>query len=179
MPTILTHPAVPLALAWGLSRRHISPRLAAAGALVAILPDLDVLAFRLGIPYAAQFGHRGFSHSLLFALLAALLGTLLARWLHARAAVAFPFLALSGASHGLLDTLTNGGLGIALLWPLAETRFFAPFRPIEVAPLALSRFFSERGLAVLGSELLWVWLPLLSLAALAAFLRRRATRPAP
>ena len=34
-----------------------------------MVPDLDVIAFTLGIPYAHPLGHRGFLHSLLFALL--------------------------------------------------------------------------------------------------------------
>ena len=33
------------------------------------LPDADVIGFRFGISYADAFGHRGFSHSLAFALL--------------------------------------------------------------------------------------------------------------
>ena len=37
--------------------------------ILSMLPDLDVIAFRLGIPYAAPFGHRGASHSLCAALL--------------------------------------------------------------------------------------------------------------
>src|SRR3954471_1397136 len=34
----------------------------------AILPDGDVIGFAFGIDYAGIFGHRGFFHSLLFAL---------------------------------------------------------------------------------------------------------------
>jgi inner membrane protein len=35
----------------------------------AILPDADVIGFAFGINYGDMLGHRGFSHSLLFALL--------------------------------------------------------------------------------------------------------------
>ena len=35
---------------------------------LAMLPDADVVAFKLGIPYGATWGHRGASHSLVFAL---------------------------------------------------------------------------------------------------------------
>ena len=35
----------------------------------AILPDFDVIAFKLGIAYQHPLGHRGFTHSILFALL--------------------------------------------------------------------------------------------------------------
>jgi hypothetical protein len=67
MPTILTHMAVPLAVAIGAGSRIISRRLLVAGAIGAMLPDLDVIGFRFGIEYASDFGHRGFTHSLMFA----------------------------------------------------------------------------------------------------------------
>ena len=35
----------------------------------AILPDLDILAFKFGISYSHPFGHRGFTHSILFAVI--------------------------------------------------------------------------------------------------------------
>jgi inner membrane protein len=173
LPTILTHPAVPLALAWGLGQNVISKRLLAAGIVASVVPDLDVLAFRLGIPYAAEFGHRGFSHSLLLALIVALVGASLARTLHSTFQRSFWFLFVAMASHGILDAFTNGGLGIAFLWPFSGERFFAPFHPIEVAPLGLSRFLSSRGVAVLWSEVLWVWLPLFGAAAVAVASRQR------
>ena len=172
MTTILTHPAVPLAIGLGLGSRAIPPRLLLAGVLASILPDLDVLAFRVGIPYVSAFGHRGFSHSLILALAVAALGAGLARHLSSRPKPVFWFLLIAMASHGVLDAFTNGGLGVAFLWPFSDQRFFAPLTPIEVAPLRLSRFFSPRGLSVLWSELLWVWLPLLVLM-FGAILSRR------
>ena len=90
--------------------------------------------------------------------------------------LAFLFLFAAISSHGLLDTLTNGGLGIALLWPWSEHRYFMPFHPIEVAPLGLSRFLSERGLSVLKSELYWVWLPAIAATGLMIFVRLALTK---
>jgi inner membrane protein len=171
LPTFLSHPAVPIALTGILGRRHISTRLLMAGIFAAILPDLDVLAFRFGIPYAADWGHRSFSHSLLFALIIALMGMLLARPLKTRRKTAFWFLLLATASHGILDAFTNGGLGVAFFWPVSSQRFFFPVQPIQVSPLALERFFSARGLTVLRSEFVWVWLPCLSVAAAAMIYR--------
>ena len=73
MPSIITHAAVPLALWCAADRGRIPPRLLVAGVIAAMLPDADVLAFALHIPSADAFGHRGASHSLLFAgVLAAL-----------------------------------------------------------------------------------------------------------
>jgi inner membrane protein len=168
MPTILTHPAVPLALAVGLGNNVISRRLAIAGVVGSVLPDLDVLAFRFGIPYAAEFGHRGFSHSFLFALAVALAGACLFRLLRSTFLRSFLFLFVATASHGILDAFTNGGLGIAFLWPWSAERFFAPIQVIQVAPIGLSRFLSPRGAAVLRSEFMWVWLPLMGTAIAAA-----------
>ncbi|NMT34409.1 metal-dependent hydrolase [Stenotrophomonas maltophilia] len=77
MPSIITHAAVPLALWCAADRGRIPPRLLVAGVIAAMLPDADVLAFALHIPYADAFGHRGASHSLLFAgVLAALAAAL-------------------------------------------------------------------------------------------------------
>ena len=83
------------------------------------------------------------------------------------------FFTLVTLSHPLLDALTNGGLGVALFAPFSAERYFFPFRPIEVSPLGM-RFFSARGLEVLASEIVWVWLPAL-LIYLAAKMYRKLT----
>jgi len=176
MPTLLSHPAVPLALGLGLGRQAVPARLLAAGAVASVLPDLDVIAFRFGVPYSAQLGHRGFSHSLMAAALVGLIGAIGHRWLGVRPRTALAFLFAATASHPLLDALTNGGLGVALLWPFSTERFFAPIRPILVAPIQLARFFSPRGTAVLLSELRWVWFPAAMLGGALAWFRRRPAR---
>ena len=112
--------------------------------VAAIVPDLDVLAFGLGIPYGDALGHRGMTHSLVFSLLLAGCGTFSARALHTTRWTAFAFLFLAVASHGLLDSFTNGGLGCALLWPFSEERFFMPWRGIEVSPIG-AHFFPAAG----------------------------------
>lgn len=179
MPTIFTHPAVPLALGCGLGKNIIPPRLMAAGVAASVIPDLDVLAFRLNIAYSSDYGHRGFSHSLAFAAVLAFLAALFAPWLKAKRLTTFIFVFVSAASHGLLDMLTTGGLGVALLWPYTGERMFFPWRMIVVSPLSLSEFLGLRGWRVIGSELLWVWL----LAAIAfviialATVGRRTTTP--
>jgi len=161
MPTVFSHIAAPLALRLGLGKQAVSPRLLATGLVASVLPDLDVLAFRFGIPYADSFGHRGASHSLALALLLGLIASLIASRLHTTRCLAFAFTAISAASHGLLDMLTNGGHGVALWWPASGERFFLPWQVIEVSPLSLRRVFGPKGVEVLFSELLWVWLPCL------------------
>ncbi|MBA0280440.1 metal-dependent hydrolase [Stenotrophomonas maltophilia] len=186
MPSIITHAAVPLALWCAADRGRIPPRLLAAGVIAAMLPDADVLAFALHIPYADAFGHRGASHSLLFACVLAAFAAILQhlgsgrpwsavscqpRWASTVQAAVFVF--VCAASHPLLDAMTSGGLGVALAWPWSEHRFFAPWRPIRVSPFA-PQFFSARGLATLLSELRWVWLPLA-----AAVVAWKLIQPAP
>ncbi len=164
MASVLSHLAVPLALGVAVGAERVPARLALAGVVCCILPDLDVIAFHAGISYASPFGHRGASHSLAFAALIALAGAALRRRLGARALATFAFLFVSTASHGVLDAMTNGGLGIAFCWPWSEARLFLPFRPIEVSPIGLQGFLGPRGLRVLRSEGIWIWCPALLLA---------------
>lgn len=140
------------------------------------LPDIDVVGFGFGIRYGDLWGHRGMTHSILFALA---VGSAVGVWSGAswaerilRSALFF-FITIS---HGLLDAMTNGGLGIAFLSPFDPTRYFLPWRPILVSPIGVG-FFSQRGVAVLWSELLWVWPGALVLGlALYALRRRLETR---
>jgi inner membrane protein len=139
-----------------------------------ILPDADVIGYRwLYIPAYEFFGHRGFFHSPFFAALISLLivGTfyrneVMFSWQWWKFLLYFFILA---ASHGILDALTNGGNGIALLSPITNERYFFPWTPIEVSPLSIKAFLSQRGLAVLISELVWIWVPCFFIV---TFLRR-------
>ena len=160
MPTVLTHPVVAVALAPWFRNARERWTLVAIGAACAVVPDLDVIGLRLGIPYGDAFGHRGFSHSLVFAaLLAAAVALALSwRWRLRALPVVWAYLFLCTASHGVLDAMTNGGLGIAFYWPFDDARYFLPWRPIAVSPLGASGFLAK-GLVVLASELRWVVLP--------------------
>jgi len=122
---------------------------------LSLAPDLDVIAFRFGIPYPAPFGHRGAAHSILAALVlasvAAFATPLTAEgWTRSRL---WLLCAVVAVSHGLLDTLTDGGLGIALFWPFSNRRYFAPWTPIPVAPIG-ARMFTPRGVRVVVIEAL-------------------------
>lgn len=179
MPTIFTHIAVPLALGLGLGHRLISRRLLLAGVVAAVLPDLDVVGFRFHIAYGDAFGHRGFSHSLMFALMIGLAAACFAPLLRSGRATTFAFVAFATMSHGLLDMFTNGGLGVALWWPFSTQRLFAAWQVIEVAPIGLARLLSGRGLVVVRSELLWVWLPAVLTCASIWAVRRSVCRAEP
>ena len=172
MPTIVTHAAIPLGLRIALGGAVVSTPLTIAAAVASVVPDLDVVAFAFGIPYGHPLGHRGVSHSLMFAVLLGVIAALAAPWLRSSRLAAFAVVAVSAASHGLLDAATTGGKGVALLAPFTMRRYFFPWRPIEVSPIGLSRIFSSWGASVALSELLWVWLPVLCLSILVAAWRK-------
>ena len=156
MPTVITHAAVPLCLGLGLGTKVVPPRLLFAGIVLAMLPDADVLAFKFGVAYGNIFGHRGFTHSLLFALVVPILCVLAGRrWFRASVMRCWLFLT-----------------GVGWLWPWSDERFFAPWQVIKVAPFALSRYTTPYGHQVIISELLWVWLPGMVLMGLLWWRRR-------
>jgi inner membrane protein len=154
--------------------RHTGAAVWIAGIGCSILPDADVIAFPFGVAYGDLLGHRGVTHSLLFAALLSVAVTLAFRgdrWRGHRLRVAF-FLFVVTASHGLLDACTNGGLGVAFFAPFSAERFFFPARPIAVSPIGTA-FFTAYGWHVMQSELAWVWLPSLAVAAAAMVVRVR------
>lgn len=166
MPTVFSHPAVPLGMApWF---RRLPRSLVVVAALATTVPDADSIAFRFGIPYDSPLGHRGVTHSIAFALLF----SALVAFAYVRVApnavrfrVAFAFLFLAVLSHGLLDAMTNGGKGIGFFIPFSNHRYFFPFRPIRVSPIGAERF-AAKARVVLVSELRWVWAPFAALGAI-------------
>jgi inner membrane protein len=165
MASVISHPVVLLGLAPFF--RSVPRRAWLVGALCAVVPDLDVVGFWLGIPYGAPLGHRGLTHSIAFAAALAGAATVLAFSRPASRLAVFGFLFLCGASHGLFDAMTDGGLGVAFFAPFDERRYFLPWRPVRVSPIGLGGFFDRRGIAILRSEIVWIWLPCLLLGALA------------
>lgn len=71
----------------------------------------------------------------------------------------FVYLFLCAASHGVLDALTDGGLGVAFFSPFDTSRYFFTARPVAVSPIGINAFFSEDAFHVLASEVKWIWLP--------------------
>lgn len=134
-----------------------------AGIFCAVIPDADAIGFFMGVPYDSIFGHRGFTHSIFFAVLLSVflsflffktIGLFSKKWW---AVVAFLFVAT--LSHPVLDAMTTGGLGVAFFAPFDNHRYFFPWRVIQVSPIGVTQFFSEWGWRVIKSELVWVWLP--------------------
>ena len=169
MPTFFTHALVGGALVQAAPKEASVTKAAMALIFVSSAADLDVIAFRFGIPYAHTFGHRGFFHSLCFAFLFSFLIALLFQAGLKRFSLSwwgFWGLAfLAAASHGLLDMATDGGLGIGYFLPFDSHRYFFDFRPIVVAYINPRHFFSSpKSIAVMVSEFKWVGLPLIFLS---------------
>ena len=183
MPTIVTHGFVAALLGRSSAAGRMPARFWFLSVLCSIAPDADVLGFRLGISYGDMLGHRGLSHSLVFALVLSLIVSALALPRVPQGRTKFllvSYFFVVTASHGILDAMTDGGLGVAFFAPFDDTRYFFPFRPIKVSPIGLS-FFSARGLDVIWSEFLWVCIPgtIIAAAVLSLHkLRRLRARPA-
>jgi inner membrane protein len=128
-----------------------------------VIPDADVLGFVFHIPYASAFGHRGFTHSIFFAVLLSLLIIYIffrkKNDLEMNKTSLFALFFLCTVSHGLLDAMTTGGLGVEFFFPFDTSRYFLPWRPIKVSPLGVSNFFSEWGIMVLKNEFIWIGIP--------------------
>jgi inner membrane protein len=176
MASVLSHAVAALGIGACFYRPDTPKSVWVSGVVCSVIPDLDVIGFRFGIRYSDFWGHRGFTHSLLFAVLLAS-AVMLMGYRQTTATLSGPtlwaYFFVATASHGFLDAMTNGGLGVAFFSPFDNRRYFLPWRPIQVSPIGVSRFFSGRGLAVLQSELLWIWLPSALLVACAWHIRRR------
>lgn len=161
MASAFTHAFFALALGRVYaSAAEVPARFWLLSALCAVMPDADVIAFVFHIPYGAVLGHRGLTHSLPFALMTATLVVLVFfRGGEFRKGALVVYFFLVTASHGVLDALTDGGLGVAFFAPFDGARYFFPWRPLVVSPIGVGSFFSEWGLAVILSEFVWVWLP--------------------
>ena len=180
LPTAITHVVVAAAAGKIYTNRKMPERFWMTAIFCSVVPDADVIGFSFGIRYGDFFGHRGFFHSIFFAfILSFVLTAIFFRdrkifspqwWKY----VLFFFAV--GASHGILDAFTNGGLGIALLSPFDNSRYFFPWTPIQVSPIGLRMFLSRWGLEVIACEIKYIWLPLLLIYAGSLLLRKAAEK---
>jgi membrane-bound metal-dependent hydrolase YbcI (DUF457 family) len=110
MPTIVTHGFVATLLGKSVAVGCMPARFWILSVLCPVLPDADVLGFPLGIRYEDMLGHRGLSHSLVFAFVLS--------WIVAFGAfprlpeswtrfLLFSYFFVVTASHGALDAMTD------------------------------------------------------------------------
>lgn len=156
MASIFGHGIVGFTLAKVIDTQNLKWLILAA-VVSTILPDFDVISFKIGIAYEHPLGHRGFTHSILFAFLWAIgLMFLLGK---SNKIIWFFVIFSSTLSHGLFDAMTSGGRGVGFFIPFNNDRFFLPFRSIKVSPIGVEKFFSEWGLKVVLSEFRYIFLP--------------------
>jgi len=159
MASIFGHALASIAIGSSFPKTLKSIRFWLLGMFCAIFPDIDVVGFKFSVKYASFFGHRGFTHSFVFALV---LGFVIALIFYRKKKNFIwyaLFFVLATVSHSVLDAMTTGGLGVAFFSPFDNERYFFPWRPIQVSPIGAAKFFSSWGLQVLKSELLWIGLP--------------------
>lgn len=182
MASAFAHALAAVAIGKTYKSGYTSPKFWLLGMLCTIVPDADVVMFKFGVPYGHLFGHRGFSHSLVFALILGVVVTAAfyrkTKLTGSQGLLLVLYFTLCTASHILLDALTNGGLGVAVLAPFDNTRYFLPWRPIQVSPIGVGNFFSEWGWRVIKSELVWVGLPVAAFILATALVRQKSKKRA-
>lgn len=162
MASAFGHAYAAFAIGSGYAEKIRNGKFLLLGIFCSIIPDADVLAFKFGIPYDSFWGHRGFTHSVVFALL---LGTFITMLFYKNSFKSRKgshyifFFTFCTLSHGVLDAMTSGGLGVAFFSPFDNGRYFFPWRPIKVSPIGAGKFFSEWGLRVIKSEMIWIGIP--------------------
>lgn len=174
MPSAFSHAVAAVALGRSYTSTRLPLRFWVLSAACAVAPDMDVMGKRLGIEYTEMLGHRGFTHSILFALLLSGLIVLLAfrKPLEGLSRLKlFLFFFVATMSHGILDAMVDGTLGVAFFAPFIESRYFLPFRPIVSSPVGWS-FLSHAGAMTLANEFVWIWLPSIVMI-FAPYLRKR------
>lgn len=161
MASAIGHGIAAIAICAGVKDKKLRHGLIVLGVISSILPDADVLGFNYGIPYESFWGHRGFTHSIVFAgAWTTFLVFIFYRKKQKRVLwTAFIVLFLCTCSHGILDMMTTGGRGVAFFSPFNNERMFLPWRPILVSPLGFKNFFSNWGMNVLIHELIWIGIP--------------------
>ena len=135
MPSSVAHGLVAAAIGAVLLPRPIFRRVALTGVASAILIDVDAIGRPFGRGDLASLGgHRALTHSLFFAaVVGGLLVFLWRRVLPNRRMRlrAFAFFASAMVAHGILDTFTDYGAGVALLAPFSWQRFESSWEPFQ------------------------------------------------
>ncbi|MDQ3141487.1 MAG: metal-dependent hydrolase [Bacteroidota bacterium] len=157
MPSILSHSLFTACLTPLRPQKKDILKTLLLSMICASIPDLDVIGFSFGVQYNDMLGHRGWTHSISFALLWSLLIVLIFYKQQWKNKFTFYywiyFYFLCTISHGIFDAMTDGGKGVGFFIPFINERYFFYFRPIPVFPLGLHNIFSEWGWRVFRQEL--------------------------
>jgi inner membrane protein len=160
VPTPITHAAVGFAIGAWAAPEQASTRVCVAAAACAALPDIDVL-WSSGLPASSPFAHRALTHSLVFAVVAALVVALLFfsddRWRSQRTRIGAVLL-LALLSHSSLDSLSTYSLGIGFFVPFSAHRFRFPWRPLGRPTGTILSQLIEEGFVVCLPAVVLAWL---------------------
>jgi inner membrane protein len=161
MPSTISHAAVAIAAGTVFSSRTTPRHFWLVSITCSIIADIDLILFLCGVPYDHFFGHRGFFHSIFFGLLVGIVATKYVSSLERELPGAWirycALFCLVSVSHGLLDALSNGSIGIAFFSPFDSTRYFFPWQPISMVRMKV--FLTTWNFSAIRSELFWVWIP--------------------
>lgn len=168
MPMTTTHALLPIAVAVAVARRPVPWKLVVVASIAAAAPDVDSIFKKLvSIQSHSLWDHRGATHSLFTALSAGLLAAAMHRLLQVRALTAGVVVAAAMASHGLLDMMARGGLGVAYLWPVSSARLIADWQWIHTAPVHRAQLVAD----VMVRLRLELWQLIVPMFAIALFVR--------
>lgn len=121
----LTHIVIGAAVGQATLGKRLGRKALFWGALAATIPDFDVVVGPFVDPTREIFIHRGFSHSIVFAMLAAPLVGWLAMRVHSKYRIPhyqwFGLVLLCLLSHITLDVFNTYGTGV--LYPISQHRF--------------------------------------------------------
>lgn len=161
MPSIISHAIGAFWVNKALFSSKNTIKISILVCISAMIPDADFIGYKLGVEYTSLFGHRGFTHSIFFAVLwASIISFFTFKITSLKEFILyFTIFFLATISHCLLDACTSGGEGVAFFSPFSNERFFFPFRGIRVSPLGVKSFFSERGMIIIMSEIKYIWIP--------------------
>ncbi len=177
MASAVTHSFIGVLIAnAGVQQRRLS--FSILSAFCSALPDIDVIGALFGVTSSSIWRHRGLTHSLLFALVAGLIVTVVAfrsvPWLSKQWWLLVAYFFCVTASHGMLDALTNSFRGVTFFAPFSSAEYLFPYRPIP--GIGLSGFFTSWGETVLLREIYALWLPGTVLMLFSNVVRRRKAR---
>jgi inner membrane protein len=129
---------------------------------LALAPDLDLVTGFFGAQHGSPLDHRGFTHSILFAILMAGLAAAILKGTRQRRLLLGLFVLGALGSHGLLDTMSRQGNGPMLFWPFSTGFYEFPFRPIP-GVLNAQSYLTTQAIPTLVVETL-LFLPFLAYA---------------
>ena len=142
MPTPITHIIASIPMNSTVMRKTNTKKILFWSFVIAVIPDLDLIG---NVPINNIFGHRGFTHSLIFALLLTLLASVMF-WREFKNdksrfyLISLNFL-LVAMMHPFLDAGTDRNYGVAFFSPWSNHRYSLPWAPINDKALGLWNYY--------------------------------------